>query len=71
MSNTSARAYIVGLLTGLGLGLLVGWVLNSAHWYNGSTSGTPVVGGVAAVLCGVGLVIYSFGRRGKGSAASS
>src|SRR4051812_9922462 len=71
MSNASARAYIVGFLTGSGFGLLVGWVLNSAHWYNGSTSGTPVVVGVMTVLCGAGLVIYSLGRRGGGSVASS
>ena len=66
MSNLAARTYTVGILTGSGIGLLVGWVLNSAYWYNGSTAGTPVVGGITAILCGAGAVIYSLRRRGEG-----
>ena len=66
----AARNYIVGLLTGSGIGLIVGWVLNSEYWYNGSTRSTPIVGGITAVLCGAGVVIHSLGRRSAVSVAA-
>ncbi|GAC1472033.1 MAG: hypothetical protein NVSMB9_18810 [Isosphaeraceae bacterium] len=61
-----SRPYLVGLLTGAGMGLLVGWVLNSKSWYNGSESGTAIVAAASSVLCGGGLVLLSWGRRGRG-----
>lgn len=63
----SAKGYVVGLLTGSGIGLIVGWVLNTESWYNGSSRYTPIVGGISAILCGAGLVVHSWRRRPAGT----